>query len=71
MIVKDVGLSYMINQTIFDLSDDQYNYWNKFRIWSLPSSNVNTLAIDNDEMIGTDNDLPYFTIPTHYSMKPI
>ena len=70
MIVKDVGLVvYDYNQTIFDLSDDQYKIiGTSSGAGSLPSSNVNTLAIDNDGeiWIGTDNGPTIF-----YSSYPI
>ena len=70
MIVKDVGLVvYDYNQTIFDLSDDQYKIiGTSSGSGSLPSSNVNTLAIDNDGeiWIGTDNGPTIF-----YSSYPI
>ena len=59
MIVKDVGLVvYDYNQTIFDLSDDQYKIiGTSSGAGSLPSGNVNTIAIDNDGeiWIGTGN----------------
>lgn len=70
MIVKDVGLVvYDYNQTIFDLSDDQYKIiGTSSGSGSLPSGNVNTLAIDNDGeiWIGTDNGPTIF-----YSSYPI
>ena len=70
MIVKDVGLVvYDYNQTIFDLSDDQYKIiGTSSGAGSLPSTNVNTLAIDNDGeiWIGTDNGPTIF-----YSSYPI
>ena len=70
MIVKDVGLVvYDYNQTIFDLSDDQYKIiGTSSGAGSLPSSNINTLAIDNDGeiWIGTDNGPTIF-----YSSYPI
>ena len=70
MIVKEVGLVvYDYNQTIFDLSDDQYKIiGTSSGVGSLPSSNVNTLAIDNDGeiWIGTDNGPTIF-----YSSYPI
>ena len=70
MIVKDVGLVvYDYNQTVFDLSDDQYKIiGTSSGSGSLPSGNVNTLAIDNDGeiWIGTDNGPTIF-----YSSYPI
>ena len=70
MIVKDVGLVvYDYNQTLFDLSDDQYKIiGTSSGSGSLPSGNVNTLAIDNDGeiWIGTDNGPTIF-----YSSYPI
>ena len=70
MIVKDVGLVvYDYNQTVFDLSDDQYKIiGTSSGSGSLPSGKVNTLAIDNDGeiWIGTDNGPTIF-----YSSYPI
>jgi streptogramin lyase len=70
MIVKDVGLVvYDYNQTILDLTDDQYKIiGTSSGSGNLPSSNVNTLAIDNDGeiWIGTDNGPTIF-----YSSYPI
>tara|TARA_B100000780_G_scaffold191747_1_gene135067 strand:- start:2519 stop:4084 length:1566 start_codon:yes stop_codon:yes gene_type:complete len=58
MIVKGVGiLVYDFNQTPLDVSDDQYKIiGTSSGSGSLPSSYVNTLAIDNDGeiWIGTD-----------------
>ena len=58
MVVKDVGIVvYNYNFTPLDITDDEYKILGTSSgFGSLPSSNVNTLAIDNDGEIwvGTD-----------------